>query len=282
LKYIQLRSFVNGAPAVLFNIPKELKTGEWHQFGLRLKDGKIEVYLNGEKLAEAEAKANLTGTVVQYSSYFTGYCVDNVTLAPAGEFDMTAVLPLQSETAKGYTLTLNAGGGAPVIKPLILAEGESIPTFETPALEGYELLGWTLNGETVDLSSFRMPAYDVTLTAVWGLLPSETRPPEAETTPEPETTPAEPDTTPTEPDTTAEPEATTESDSAAAEPDTRPAETDSAESEGTVSQDPAESTVSADTEAPAKSGCKSTVSFIALLLPVLAAGAVIRKKKNDE
>ncbi len=280
LKYIQLRSFVNGAPAVLFNIPKELKTGEWHQIGLRMKDAKIEVYLNGEKLAEAEAKANLRGTVVQYSSYFTGYCVDNITLAPAGELDMTAVLPLKTETAKGYTLTLNAGGGAPVIKPVVLSEGDSIPAFETPALEGYELLGWTMNGETVDLTAFRMPAHDVTLTAVWGLLPSETRPPEAETTPEPETAPAEPDTAPTEPDTTVEPEDTVE-------PDTRPAETVPAESEGTVSSDPAEPTVpadtaSTDTEAPAKGGCKSAVGLVALILPILAAGAMIRKKKNDE
>ncbi len=249
LKHVQLRSFVNGASTVLFNIPGEIKTGEWNQIGLRLKDGKIEVYINGEKLAEAEAKANLRGTSLNTTAYFTGYCLDNITVAPAGELDMSEVLPLKAETAEGYTLTLNAGGGAPIVGPLTLAEGESIPAFDMPALEGYELLSWTLDGETVDLATFKMPAADVTLTAVWGLLPSETRPSE------PETDPAGPGGETSEPD-------------------------------GTASADPAESTesVSADdteTEAPHKGGCRSAVGMVALLLPMLAACVVIRKKKKD-
>ena len=253
LKYIQLRSFVGGAATTLFHISKELKTGEWNQIGLRLKDGRIEVYLNGEKLAEAEAKANLKGTTVQYSSYFTGYCVDNVTLAPAGELDMTEIIPLKSDAAKGYTLTFNAGGGAPIVKPVVLAEGAGIPAFDLPVLEGYELLGWTLNGEAVDLSAFRMPASDVTLTAVWGLLPTETRPPEAETTPESETAPSEPN---------GDTSAPTGSDPA------DPAETGDADPDGS------------ETEAPGKGGCRSAIGFVTLL-PLLAVGAAIRKKKND-
>ena len=244
LKYLQLRSFVSGAPAVLFNVPIELKTGEWNQLGLRWANGKLTVYVNGEVAAEAATNATLRGAQLRTTAYFTGFCLDNVTLAPAGELDMTEVLPLVSATAKGYTLTLNAGGGTPLVDPMVLSEGESIPAVETPALEGYEFLGWTLDGETVDLTTFKMPARDVTLTAAWGLLPSETRPPEPETE-----APTEPTESPTDPA-----EATTAGDAV----DT-PAETDS----------------------QGKKGCRSAVGFIWFLLIPTAAAALTIRKRNE-
>lgn len=247
LKYVQLRSFVGGAPTVLFNIPKELKTGEWHQIGLRLEDGKIEVYIGGEKVAETDAKANLRGTGLTTTAYFTGYCLDNITLAPAGELDMTEIIPLKTETAKGYTLTFHAGGGAPIPKALMLTEGEAPSAVDAPALEGYEFMGWTWNGETVDLSTFKMPAYDVTLVAAWSLLPSETRPPEPETT-------AEPDVSEPTSDSVKE---TTEA----------PAGTDG---------DTAE-----ETRQSSKKGCRSVVNMTGGILLVLFAASLVVNKKKD-
>ena len=248
LKYIQLRSFVGGAPAVLFNIPTELKTGEWHQIGLRMQNGKLEVYIDGEKAAEAETKANLRGTMLTTTAYYTGYRMDNITLAPAGELDMTEKISLKSETSKGYALTFNAGGGTPIPESLLLPEGAELPAVTPPTLEGYEFGGWSLDGEIIDLPTFKMPARDVTLKAVWSLLPSETRPPEADTTPEPDTDPAGP--TVTSPADTSDP---TE-----------------------VPADPA------DTDPPAGKGCKSNVGLVTLLLPLLAAFAVVSRRGRKE
>ena len=254
LKYIQLRSFVGGSPAVLFHIPMELKTGEWHQFGLRMQNGNLEVYIDGEKEAEGETKANLRGTALTTTAYHTGYCLDNITLAPAGELDMAEKISLKSETPKGYTLTLNAGGGTPIPESLLLPEGAEPPAVTPPTLEGYEFGGWSLDGETVDLTTFKMPARDVTLTAVWSLLPSETRPPEAETQPDPETTPADPETTPADPDTAPDGQTT--------DPvtDTRdPAETD-----------------------PPKKGCRSVLDASAFLLMLGGALLMARKRREHE
>ena len=184
------------------------------------------------------------------TAYYTGYCLDNVTLAPAGELDMTEIIPLKSESPKGYTLTLLTNGGAPTIKPITLTEGESIPAFDTPSLEGYELTGWAMDGEIVDLTAFRMPASDVTLTAVWSLLPSETRPPEAETetsTEDPADSVTQPSETPTQPDGRVT--------------DTLP---------------PAES------EPPKKKGCRSALDLSALLLLVGAAALTVRKRRETE
>ena len=244
-KYLQLRSFVGGAPTVLFNVPMELKTGEWNQIGLRWDGSTLTVYVNGQKAAEAATKANLRGTQLRTTAYFTGFCLDNVTLAPVGELDMTAVLPLKSEAPKGYTLTVNAGGGTPVVKPVVLAEGESIPAMDTPALEGYEFLGWTVNGEAVDLTTFKMPAHDVTLTASWSLLPSETRPPEPETE-----APTEPVEVPTDPA-----EATTAGDTAADTP--------------------------AETDPPKKKGCRSTIGLTCFFLIPPVATALTLRKRNE-
>jgi hypothetical protein len=245
LKYIQLRSFVGGAPAVLFNIPMELKTGEWYQIGLRMQNGKLEVYIDGEKAAEAETKANLRGTLLTITAYYTGYCMDNITLAPAGELDMTEKISLKPAASKGYTLTFNAGGGTPIPESLLLNEGAEIPAVAAPTLEGYEFNGWAVDGEIVDLTAFKMPARNVTLTAVWSLLPSETRPPEAETQPDPETTPADSETTP----------------------------------DGQITDPVTDSLDPDETDAP-KKGCRSVLDLSALLL--MLGGAVLTARKRRE
>jgi hypothetical protein len=245
LKYIQLRSFVGGAPAVLFNIPRELKTGEWYQIGLRMQNGKLEVYIDGEKAAEAETKANLRGTLLTITAYYTGYCMDNITLAPAGELDMTEKISLKPAASKGYTLTFNAGGGTPIPESLLLNEGAEIPAVAAPTLEGYEFSGWAVDGEIVDLTAFKMPARNLTRTAVWSLLPSETRPPEAETQPDPETTPADSETTP----------------------------------DGQITDPVTDSLDPAETE-PLKKGCRSVLDLSALLL--ILGGVVLAARKRRE
>ena len=66
-----------------------------------------------------------------------------------------------------YTLRFDAGGGAPEPAAQTLKEGAAPAAVNDPRREGYTFLGWFDGDTKVNLSSFTMPAKDVTLTAKW-------------------------------------------------------------------------------------------------------------------
>jgi hypothetical protein len=160
---------------------------------------------------------------------------------------MTEKISLKPAASKGYTLTFNAGGGTPIPESLLLNEGAEIPAVAAPTLEGYEFSGWAVDGEIVDLTAFKMPARNVTLTAVWSLLPSETRPPEAETQPDPETA-----------------------------PETDPADSNTPPDGQTTDIQPPDKT-----DAP-KKGCRSVLDISALLLMLGGVVLTARKRRDRE
>ena len=81
--------------------------------------------------------------------------------------DMTVVAQWEAEqTTETYTLKYDALGGRFAdnsgVKTFELAEGEAIPTVDTPTRDGFEFVKW--NGVPAD---GKMPASDVTITAEW-------------------------------------------------------------------------------------------------------------------
>lgn len=171
LKYIQLRSFVKSTPTVIARVDKELEIGKWYQFGIRMDGNTASFYLDGEKLLEAEVNAELKGSRLHTNAYYTGYYLDNVTLAPAGTLDMSEIMPLMDEVKTEYLMTMNTYGGSPVIRPFVVKAGEGITLPADPTLKGYQFMGWTLDGKIIDLSTFKMPEHDVTVVASWKALP---------------------------------------------------------------------------------------------------------------
>ena len=93
--------------------------------------------------------------------------MDNITLAPAGSLDMTEIVPIAGANTNEFLLTMNTFGGKLIIRPFVLSVGDKIPDISTPSLEGYEFIGWTLDGQMVDLETFTMPDKDVVLVASW-------------------------------------------------------------------------------------------------------------------
>ena len=96
---------------------------------------------------------------------FKGWSPDVPDTMPAK--DMTVVAQWEAEqTTETYTLKYDALGGVFAdntgSKTFELAEGEAIPTVDTPTKEGFEFVKW--NGVPAD---GKMPASDVTITAEW-------------------------------------------------------------------------------------------------------------------
>ena len=96
---------------------------------------------------------------------FKGWSPDVPDTMPAK--DMTVVAQWEAEqTTETYTLKYDALGGVFAdntgSKTFELAEGEAIPTVDTPTKEGFEFVKW--NGVPAD---GKMPASDLTITAEW-------------------------------------------------------------------------------------------------------------------
>lgn len=166
-KHIQIKSIVKNDERVLLDVKKELDMNKWYQLGLRVDSGVATVYLDGEKIGSADINKDLKGARLHTNVCNTGVCMDNITLAPAGSLDMTEIVPISGTNTNEFLLTMNTFGGKLIIRPFLLSVGDKIPDISTPALEGYEFIGWTLDGQMVDLATFTMPDKDVVLVASW-------------------------------------------------------------------------------------------------------------------
>ena len=167
---IRLRRFMGGAETLV--IPPfsyDFKTDEWMQIGVRVDNGKIELYIDGKPVASGEDTATI-GQGIAISDYNVGYDLDNMTIAEAGTLDMTEMVSLDP-TVKEYVLCFLVieSEAAPVLQ--VLTEGGAATAVDVPVLNGYVFKGWAVDGEMVDLDTFRMPASNVTLMAVWEKIP---------------------------------------------------------------------------------------------------------------
>lgn len=259
--FIRLRRIVNGAETLLIApVPYDFKMDEWMQIGVRVTEGKVELYIDGELVASGEDDTEI-GQGIAFSDYNVGYDIDNLVIAEAGTLDMTEIVSVAPSVGE-YVLyyIVNEGDHAPILQ--VLAEGATATAVEVPVLDGYIFKGWAVNGEIIDLATFRMPASNVVMTAVWEKVPDETTDPSDETTdPSDETTePSDEMTDPLE-TSTVEPESTGEA-------------TDSSASESGLIGD-------TDTAGTSDKGCRSTVPSLALMFAFLLAIWFVRKRKKE-
>ena len=148
----------------------KLSTGEWHTFGLRNKEGKLEFYLDGQLIMEATDSKPLSAAALGIFSYNTAIDIDCITLSEAGTQDMSSTINVN---AKKWKLEFDACGGEPAPEKQYLEAGQKPMEVADPVKEGYVFAGWAYNGQKVVLSEFTMPEGDAVLTAQWSTAQSE-------------------------------------------------------------------------------------------------------------
>lgn len=240
--YIRLRKFISGAESIVISpIPYTFKTDEWMQIGVRVDNGKVELYIDGQLVGSGEDTATI-GKALAFSDYNIAYDIDNVIVADVGTLDMTETVSVEP-SEKEYVLYFLMDEGEPVPTPQVLTEGEAMIAVEAPVLNGYIFKGWAVSGEIVDLTAFRMPASNVTMTAVWEKIFEETTEPEEETTDELEDTDQSIDT-----------------DSMASEPS---------------------SNSDADTTETPEKGCRSAIASLGLISLLMPLAWIFGKRKKE-
>lgn len=241
-RLIRLRRFKNGAQTfVIAPRSYDFQTNEWMQIGIRVDSGKVELYIDGELVASGNDTTAI-GEGIAFSDYNVGYDIDNVVIAESGTLDMTETVPL-APAVKEYVLyfVVSEGDVAPTFR--VLTEGRALAAVEPPVLDGYIFKGWAVNGDVIDLATFRMPASNVVMTAVWEKIPEETTASPEEPTREPEST----------------------------EPSV---DTDAPTSEPNINGD-------TDVTKPSKKGCRSVIPSLVLLLLLIPFAWIIGKPKKE-
>lgn len=248
-QFLRLRKFVGGTETELIAPTSyTFKTHEWMQIGLRVKDGKAEIYIDGQLVASGEDSGTV-GWCVAFSDYNIGYDIDNLTIADVGTLDMTELVSVEP-SVKEYVLYFLVDEGAPVPAPQVLTEGAAMTAVEAPVRDGYTFLGWLADGELIDMNTFRMPAANVILTAAWEDTEKETTDPGEETTSEPEPDTNEPDTSDKDPET------------------------------GDVSSEPDTGSETDKIEKPRK-GCRSVIPSLGLMTVLISVAWISLKRKKE-
>ncbi len=92
---------------------------------------------------------------------FAGWDVEIPATMPAENVIITATW-----TINQYTITFNTDGGS-AVAPIELDYGAAIGTVTEPTKTGYTFAGWYVDNNNVDLTTYTVPANDVTVTARW-------------------------------------------------------------------------------------------------------------------
>ncbi len=245
---IRLRRFMGGTETLVIRpFSYDFKTDEWMQIGLRVDNGKIELYIDGKPVASGEDTATI-GRGIAFSDYNVGYDIDNVVIAESGTLDMTEIASVDP-LVKEYVLyfVVNEMDSAPMLQ--VLTAGEAATAVDDPVQNGYVFKGWAVDGDIIDLAAFRMPSSNMVMTAVWEKIPEETTGPSDETTASPE-------------ETTGELEGT------------NPSDTDSPASAPDLNGD-------TDTEKQSKKGCRSAIPSLALLFVIIPFVWIIGHNKKE-
>ena len=169
-KVFSVRRFAGNVEKKTARKSMTLSTGEWHTFGLRNKEGKLEFYLDGQLIMEATDSKPLSAAALGIFSYNTAIDIDCITLSEAGTQDMSSTINVN---AKKWKLEFDACGGEPTPDDQYLEAGQKPMEVADPVKEGYVFAGWAYNGQKVVLSEFTMPEGDAVLTAQWSTTQSE-------------------------------------------------------------------------------------------------------------
>lgn len=126
-----------------------------------------------DQIIKIGGKVKDPGVVSKDNAKFKGWTINGgdsvIDLTSWTVPEGTKSITLTADWINSYDVTFDTDGGTPTILPVKVYEGEIVGSVTTPSKAGHTFLGWTYNGDPIELTKWKCPIGGPTapITAKW-------------------------------------------------------------------------------------------------------------------